>query len=211
MRTSILLCLAAALVALFGCSQDTSVTDPEAGALVFDAPLDLTEDPDGGTCPDVYWETTEELGDGLTLTWTSVLGGFDYTVGQAYNATTTWSLSSSTGPVPSASFVELGERAKGKNTWTPKAKNDPVTGSFDPGTPGDGTLPLTVNMSAMHRGDEDDLDGDGAPDWQGLIGNGHFWLVIELEGFNKSIKMGVNVHLEDPDESFADRCPTGSG
>jgi hypothetical protein len=203
MRNSIHLGLAAALVVFAGCSDETAVTEPDVDAIVFDAPLDLSEPPSGGTCPDVYWETTEELDDGVMLTWRSAFGGFSYGVTDAYAVQVEWTLTGAT--LLSASFVE---RAKGNNTWTPKSKRDPVSGSFTAGTPNGSSLPLTVNMSAMHRGDED-LDGDGVPDWRGLIGNGHFWLVLQLDGFQKAIKLGVNVHLEDPDDLFDHRCPTG--
>jgi hypothetical protein len=63
----------------------------------------------------------------------------------------------------------------------------------------------------MHQGN-DDVDGDGVDDWIGQIGNGHFWLIIDVDdgaGNVEQVKLGVNFHLEDPDDGSGDRCPTG--
>ncbi|MFQ6114419.1 MAG: hypothetical protein ACE5NG_10105, partial [bacterium] len=61
----------------------------------------------------------------------------------------------------------------------------------------DSSLDLTVKMEPMHRA----ID----PDWQGYIGNGHFKLELSVDGI--MVKLGVNVHLEDPDDGFNHRCP----
>ncbi|HSG82506.1 MAG TPA: hypothetical protein VLC48_09665 [Gemmatimonadota bacterium] len=200
MKTVLTLTLALALIAITGCRDESSLTEPDSDALVFDPVLDLDAPPSGGTCPDVYWETEELLEDGVTLTWTSAFGGYEYTIDTDYTALVSWSVDGA-----SATFIEFGARTDRsgnprKNTWTPRGR-DEVDGlliTLDP--------PVTVNLSDMHYSAED-IDDDGIIDWAGEIGNGHFWLVLDVEGINKPVKLGVNVHLEDPDNSTS-RCPT---
>jgi hypothetical protein len=204
MRTAIALCAAVAILVVVGCG-DESVTGPEGALQTFDPVSDFTVDPDGGSCPDVYWETVETLDNGVTVTWTSAFGGFDYGLGSGYGAAAMWSVD-----LGSATFVSFAPRKKGKNTWTPKGKV-PVNGVLSAGTAGAGSVPLTVSMSPMHQGN-DDVDGDGVDDWIGQIGNGHFWLIIDVDdgaGNVEQVKLGVNFHLEDPDDGSGDRCPTG--
>ena len=194
MKSPIVLALPIAFVALMSCGDEAA--GPAAGELVFDPPLDLTEPPSGGSCPNVYWESEELLDNGLTVRWTSGFGGFEYEQGADYTGLVAWSVDGG-----SATLTGAGVRSGG-HTWTPRGR-DSVEGtlvSVDP--------PFTVNMFDMHRGNED-TDGDGIPDWQGLIGNGHFWLVLQVDGMNKPIKLGVNYHLEDPDDGYSSRCPTG--
>jgi hypothetical protein len=194
MKRPVVVALTVALVALSGCEQAPS--GPGEDGLVFDPALDLTEPPSGGSCPNVYWESQELLENGATVTWTSGFGGFEYSQGSDYSGAVAWSVD-----FGSATLVSAGVRSRG-HTWTPRGQ-DSVDGTLVSATP-----PFTINMADMHRGDED-TDGDGVPDWQGLIGNGHFWLVVQVDGMNKPIKLGVNFHLEDPDDGFSSRCPTG--
>ncbi len=57
-------------------------------------------------------------------------------------------------------------------------------------------------MDPMHRA----IDTD--PDWEGYIGNGHGKLVLDVtNGTTVRAKLGLNVHLEDPDDGFDPRCP----
>jgi hypothetical protein len=202
MRAAVLF-LVTAGVPLLACRE--APTDAASQETVFDEPLDISGPPSGGACPNVFWETTELLDNGVTVTWTSAFGGFDYAVASEYTAAqATWSVD-----IGSATFVSFAARPHGK-TWTPRGR-DPVDGTLNVGVPGATSVALTVDMFDMHRGDEEDLDGDGFPDWQGLIGAGHFWLVLDVDdgaGSVERVKLGVNVHLEDPDDAFPDRCPT---
>jgi len=194
MKRPSIVALSIVIVGLSGCGQEpSSVTADE---LVLDPPLDLTEPPSGGSCPNVFWESEELLDDGLTVRWTSGFGGFEYDQGTEYTGLVTWSVDGGL-----ATLTSAGVRSGG-HTWTPRGR-DPVDGTLVSNDP-----PFIVNMFDMHRGAED-TDGDGVPDWQGFIGNGHFWLVIQVDGMNKPIKLGVNYHLEDPDDGFSSRCPTG--
>ncbi len=124
------------------------------------------------------------------MTWTSSFGGFDYIMGEGYTVNVAWTVDGGTATFES--FV-----AK-PNVWTPKYKeNRPgkgVNGTWDFV---EGTNGLTVIMAKMHRSEEED--------WQGYIGNGHFKLELMVDGVKA--KLGVNVHLEDPDYGFASRCP----
>jgi hypothetical protein len=130
------------------------------------------------------YESTETLSNGATVTWTSSFGGFDYTVEEDYTVKVAWTVDGRTATFES--FVEK------PNVWTPKDKKD----RLDKGVDGssdfiENTKELTVTMTKMHRSEEED--------WQGYIGNGHF-----------KAKLGVNVHLEDPDDpddGFVSRCP----
>ncbi|MFQ5865378.1 MAG: hypothetical protein ACE5IW_09145, partial [bacterium] len=97
----------------------------------------------------------------------------------------------------SATFVDFAERNK---VWTPpkdvNEDNEEIE-KWSTDNLTDSTIDLTVTMVSMHRA----ID----PDWQGYIGNGHFTLVLDVDGI--TVKLGVNVHLEDPDEGFSHRCP----
>lgn len=194
MKRPSIMAVSIAWMALWGCGQEPN--GPGVDELVLDPPLDFTEPPSGGTCPNVYWESQELLDNGATVTWTSGFGGFEYSDNTEYTASVAWSIEGGSGVLISA-----GERSHGL-TWTPKG-SDSVDGNLVSSDP-----PFTINMTDMHRGDED-IDGDGIPEWQGLIGNGHFWLVVEVDGLSRPVKLGVNIHLEDPDDGFSSRCPTG--
>ncbi|MGB5303003.1 MAG: PKD domain-containing protein [Gemmatimonadota bacterium] len=181
----------------------TTPTAPD-GETEFDPTFDVSLPPDGGTCPDVFYEQSRLLSNGTTVTWTSVLAGFDYSEGADYLADVNWSVDQGT-----VTFVGLTTR-NGPNTWTPRRD---VDGAMTPGAAGDGTLPVTVSMTPMHEAgeasdDDDDDEDDG--DWAGKIGNGHFWLRVEIEGADgkvKRVKLGVNFHLEDPADGFGTNCP----
>lgn len=139
-----------------------------------------------GDCPNIYYESSKVLKNGVKVTWTSSFGGFNYERGSDYGVTVTWSVDAGT-----AEFVSFTAKRK---TWTPKGVNG--SSSFDPGTGN-----LTVSMLPMHRAVEQD--------WQGYIGNGHFKLELKVTNGNGTVwaKLGVNVHLEDPDDGYSWRCP----
>ena len=181
--------------------------DPAGSEIaVFDPVYDFTAPPDGGTCPDVFNEDTELLENGVTLTWTSGLGGFDYTEGTDYVGTVNWSVDQG-----SAVFDDFTVRSPMPKTWTPVGSSGMnVDGTMTPGAGGDGTVDVTVNMTPMHDvgADPDEPEEDG---WMGQIGNGHFWLLLTVddgEGNEEMVKLGVNFHLEDPAEGFDARCPS---
>lgn len=201
--------LAALVLAVSACDDSpmSSATEgPTDGSTVeFDPAFDVTLPPDGGTCPDVYYESTELLDNGVTLTWTSVIAGFDYTEGADYVGTIEWSVD-----MGSTTYDAFTVR-NGPKTWTPWGRNAPdVDGTMTPGAAGDGTLDVTVNMTPMHFSSED-YEPDGIVDWEGKIGNGHFWLRLAVddgEGNIENVKLGVNFHLEDPADGYDTRCPT---
>lgn len=197
MRSIVTLCVATALLAFFGCKGGSSPTVAGQDVVVIDPPIDMSDQPDGGTCPNVFFESEALLSNGLTLTWTSSFGGFDYDIGADCVASVEWSLDSG-----SASFVSFGPR-KAKNTFTPRGR-DSAEGTVSHSSPGAGDVGATVNMHEMHRAVE--------PDFLGEIGNGHFWLILDVKndaGSAVRVKLGVNIHLEDPDDRFEDRCPNG--
>ena len=175
----------------FAACDDVPTTPPVSDSeAVFDPAFDVTLPPDGGTCPNVFYESSEVLSNGVTVTWTSVLAGFDYTEGEDYVADVMWSVDPG-----GATYVDFTGR-NGPNTWTPRRI---VDGVMTPGVAGEGTLPVTVSMSPMHA------TGDGQ------MGNGHFWLRLDVddgEGMVRKVKLGVNFHLEDPAEGAESHCPT---
>ncbi len=191
-------------VGLVGCDEST-VSPATDGIVEFSPVFDLTLPPDGGTCPDVFYEEMLLLDNGVTVTWTSVIAGFDYTLGADYVGTVIWSVD-----LGSATHDGFGTK-NGPNTWTPKGKSKAdVGGIMTPGTPGEGTIDVTVSMDPMHLSEED-YDLDGIIDWEGRIGNGHFWLFLTVddgEGNAEEVKLGVNFHLEDPAEGYGNRCPS---
>jgi hypothetical protein len=189
-------CIAALALALAACGDGNQALSPDSTDLtVFDPVFNVTLPPDGGTCPDVYYEESELLDNGVTLTWTSVLAGFDYTEGTDYVAgIVTWSVDQG-----SASYDGFTVRKNSRRTWTPVGSSGAdVEGTMTPGTPGDGTLDVTVNMTPMH--------GTEAAQ----IGTGHFWLLLTVDdgaGNEEQVKLGVNYHLEDPAEGAENNCP----
>jgi mono/diheme cytochrome c family protein len=66
-------------------------------------------------------------------------------------------------------------------------------------------------MMPMHpAGNPDHDDDDDEEAWAGKIGNGHFWLRLEIddgEGNVERVKLGVNLHLEDPADGYGTNCP----
>lgn len=197
MRILIALGVAASLIAFTACGEE-SVTESDSDVLVLDVPLDLEAPPDGGTCPDVYWMSEEEVDDGIVIRWSSALAGYDYAIPGDYAAAVVWEIEGATATVN----IESGVRAHG-NTWTPRGR-DSAEGNLVSNDP-----PFTVAMTEGHTA-EDDIDDDGVVDWAGEIGTGHFWLQLDVDGMRKPVKLGVNVHLEDPDENagFGPRCPS---
>lgn len=175
---------------LWSCSQ-SQISDPSFNETSHQS--NLTKGSVGsigdllGDCPDIYYESTKTLKNGAVVTWTSSFGGFDYTMGSPYTVTVTWSVENG-----SAQFLDF--KAK-KKVWTPPRD---VEGNwlFD-----DATNELTVTMTQMHRSVQ--------PGWQGYIGNGHFKLELNVTNASGTVKakLGVNVHLEDPDPGYPDRCP----
>lgn len=145
-----------------------------------------------GECPNIFFESTKQLSNGAEVTWTSSFGGFDYEKGTPYTVTVTWKTMGA-----SATFVDFAERNK---VWTPPKdvnKGAEATTRWSTNNRTDSSLDLTVKMEPMHRA----ID----PDWQGYIGNGHFKLELSVDGI--MVKLGINVHLEDPDDGFNHRCP----
>ncbi|MFO7587803.1 MAG: hypothetical protein R6X22_06985 [Gemmatimonadota bacterium] len=203
-RSLVPLGLVALAIGLVACGDSPTAATSD-GTVEFDPVFDFTLPPDGGTCPDVYYESSQLLDNGVTVTWTSALGGFDYVEGADYVGTVDWSVD-----LGSTAFVGFTERS-GPKTWTPWGRNAPdVEGTMTPGTAGDGTIDVTVNMTPMHISSED-YEPDGTIDWEGLIGNGHFWLLLDVddgEGNVESVKLGVNFHLEDPADGYLTRCPS---
>ena len=203
------LALAALTLTVAACDESpmSNSTDgaSDGFATEFDPTFDVNLPPDGGTCPDVYYESTELLDNGVLLTWTSVIAGFDYTEGTDYVGTVEWSVD-----MGSATYDAFTVR-NGPKTWTPWGRNAPdVDGVMTPGTAGEGTLDVTVNMTPMHFSSED-YEPDGIVDWEGMIGNGHFWLRLAVddgEGNIENVKLGVNFHLEDRADGYDTRCPS---
>ena len=196
----------------FTACDDTPTTPSQTdGETVFDPSFDVDGPPDGGTCPNVYYEESELLDNGVTVTWTSVLAGFDYTEGADYVGNVMWSVD-----MGAASFVDFTTR-RGRNTWTPRGpRGSGVDGAMTPGAAGDGTIPVTVSMTPMHEAgnEESDDDGDEEDDWAGKKGTGHFWLRLEIDDGEDNVervKLGVNFHLEDPADGFDPNCPDGDG
>ncbi len=210
MTRKLLYCGVLTLTIGFAACETSSPTslegDTDAGTTTYDPVLDFTAPPDGGTCPDVFFEETEVLDNGVAVTWTSGFGGFDYTEGTDYVGTVVWSVDQG-----DATFDGFTMRSPMPNTWTPLGPGgDAVDGTMMSGAEGDGSVDVTVNMSPMHDvgADTEDAEADG---WMGQIGNGHFWLLLTVddgEGNDESVKLGVNFHLEDPADGFAARCPS---
>ena len=191
------------LLALAACQGSEPIAGPDpAGIVSLDPTFDITGPADGGTCPDVFYEHTELLENGATVTWTNVLGGFDYGLGTEYSAEVRWSVDGGTGE-----YVEFTKR-NGKNTWTPRfGKDDGVDGMLIVGAAGAGSVAVTVSMDPMKSVGGSDGNGD---DWAGLKGTGHFWLRLDVDnGFGEveSVKLGVNFHLEDPADGHEPFCP----
>jgi len=178
------------------CDEAPTTAPVTDGETVFDPAFDVTGPPDGGTCPDVYYEESELLDNGVTVTWTTVLAGFEYTEGEDYVADVNWSVDLGT-----AEYEDFTER-NGPNTWTPRgSKKEPpdVDGTWGVDPAGVGTVPVTVTMTPMHAAEA------------GQIGNGHFWLRLKVddgEGNVEMVKLGVNFHLEDPADGFGNNCPS---
>ncbi|MFQ5810769.1 MAG: hypothetical protein ACE5JM_14230 [Armatimonadota bacterium] len=186
MRHVIATGLAVLLVSTLGCSDDYPTATGED--LAAPRPASAKAGP-FGTCPDIYYESDKTLDNGAIVTWRSSFGGFNYTQGQPYTVTVVWGVQGG-----SATFVGFGPKNR---AWTPKGVGGTVPGTAYPGSTGSNSMDLTVNMNPMHWAVE--------PDWQGYIGNGHFKLELDVDGI--ATKLGVNVHLEDPDGSYGDRCP----
>ncbi len=193
-------------VALGACQGGEPPTAPDVrGPVSYDPAFDVGELPDGGDCPDVYYEHTETLDNGAEVTWTSALAGFDYAIGESYVADVQWSVSGG-----SATYAGFTER-NGNATWTPKGgKGGGVDGTMTPGSAAAGSVPVTIAMEPMKDVGNADGDGDDPEDWAGAFGTGHFWLLLDVEngeGETESVRLGVNVRLEDPAEGYAPRCP----
>ena len=194
------------LLALGACSGSEPVTGPDPAEVVnFDPMFDVTAPADGGTCPDVYYEHTELLGNGATVTWTNVIAGFDYDLSTDYLAQIQWSVEDGSG-----AYVDFTTR-NGPNTWTPRSGNNgSVDGMMSAGVPDAGSVPITVSMDPMKSVGGSGNGGDDPDDWSGWKGSGHFWLRLDVEngeGEIESVKLGVNFHFEDPADGFEPRCP----
>ena len=205
MRSIITLGIVALFVALIGCGGDSSTTGVGDEVFVVDPPFDMSSSPDGGGCTDIYYESDALLPNGVTVNWRSAFGGFEYQILADYTATVVWWLNDGTAE---ASFVDFGERSKGK-TFTPRGR-DSAEGDISHNNLVEswGTLDMTVKMYEMHWAVDPAFDE--TPKFQGDIGNGHFWLILDVDngsGHTVRAKLGVNVHLEDPDNGIDNRCP----
>jgi len=183
MKNTTALFLPLAFLAFLGCSDENrypTSSDQDRAAIQSFLPK-----VQGGTCPDIFEQSTKTLSNGAIVTWTSGFSGYDYGKGTNYTVTVGWTVSGG-----SATFVSFGQKKEG---WTPKA----VNGTWSINNQTANSIDLTVNMNPMHRVVQ--------PDWQGFIGNGHFVLELKVDGVKT--KLGVNIHLEDPDPGFANRCP----
>jgi hypothetical protein len=193
---------AVVLVALGACSGDPGTAPDPADILTYDPAFDVTALADGGTCPDVFQEHTQVLPNGATVTWTSGIGGFDYDVGTDYSTQVHWSVDGGTGE-----YTGLTERP-GNGTWLPRSgKDSGVDGILMVGVAGAGFVPVTVSMDPMMSVDASGDDGD---EWAGFAGTGRFWLRLAVQGGKgkaRSVRLGVNVHLEDPADGYQTRCP----
>ena len=193
---------AVVLVALGACSGDPGTAPDPADILTYDPAFDVTAPADGGTCPDVFQEHTQVLPNGATVTWTSGIGGFDYDVGTDYSTQVHWSVDGGTGE-----YTGLTERP-GNGTWLPRSgKDSGVDGILMVGVAGAGFVPVTVSMDPMMSVDASGDDGD---EWAGFAGTGRFWLRLAVQGGKgkaRSVRLGVNVHLEDPADGYQTRCP----
>lgn len=193
MRIGVTLILAVVLLAFLGCNSENPIstsTDQDQAAFDQQGKPKPPRDRDPKDCTEcdansnIVCTSSKTLSNGATVTWTSSFGGFDYAGGD-YTVTVSWS-------VVDGSATFTGFDAK-KKTWTPKG----VGGTWS--TASSTSLNLTVNMDPMHRA----IDVD--PAWEGYIGNGHFKLELDVDGVKA--KLGVNVHLENPDDGFGARCP----
>ena len=65
------------MIIALACSEGSSVV---TGPTVFeiDPVFSMTAAAAGGSCPDLFYETTVTLPNGASVTWTSSFGGFDY-------------------------------------------------------------------------------------------------------------------------------------
>lgn len=193
---------AVVLLAVAACSGDPGTGPDPAEILTYDPVFDVTSQADGGTCPDVFYEHTQALPNGATLTWTGVIAGFEYSRGADYSAQVNWSVEGGIGE-----YVSLTERP-GNGTWTPRSGRDAgVDGILIVGAAGAGFVPVTVSMDPMRSVGASEDDGD---DWAGFEGTGRFWLRLNVEnakGKTRTIRLGVNIHLEDPIDGYESRCP----
>ncbi|MFQ5511784.1 MAG: hypothetical protein ACE5EO_08045 [Candidatus Krumholzibacteriia bacterium] len=143
--------------------------------------------PPVGNCPDIYYESDKTLSNNAVVVWTSSFGGFEYSAGGSYTVTVSWTVTGAS----SVSYEGFDEKRK---AWTPRGSAGGW--SVDDSNASNGSIDLTVTMSDMHRSVK--------PNWAGYIANGHFKLQLDVDGIRA--KLGVNIHLEDPDTATTSRC-----
>jgi hypothetical protein len=193
------------LVMTGACSTIDAVSGPDTiGSQTLDPVFDVTGLADGGICPTVYYEHSEILKNGVHIGWRNVVADFDYSQGETIEIPVMWWIVEGAGAVTFRGFTER----NGPNTWTPAGGPEGgVTGEMYPGTEDVDWIPIQVSMRSMKKVGK---PGDDAGTWSGRFGVGHFWLQLLVEnneGEPELARLGVNVHLEDPDVGADLRCP----
>jgi hypothetical protein len=158
------------LLAVAACSGDPGTGPDPAEVLTYDPVFDVTSQADGDTCPDVFYEHTQVLPTGATVTWTGVVGGFDYGRGTDYSAQVNWSVDGGTGE-----YVSLSERP-GNGTWILRfGKDAGVDGMLIVGAAAAGSVPVTVSMDPMKSVGDSQDDGTNGPGSRGRAVSGFGW------------------------------------
>lgn len=193
------------LVMTGACSGGDAVSGPDSiGTQTLDPAFDVTAVADGGTCPTVFYEHSEVLENGVHIGWQNGAANFDYTLGETIEMPVEWWIVEGGGAVEFWDFTER----NGPNTWTPAGGSEGgVSGTMHPGAANVDWVSIQVSMESMKTVGK---PGDDSGTWSGRFGVGHFWLHLLVEndeGDEELVKLGVNVHLEEPDVGAATRCP----
>jgi hypothetical protein len=193
------------LVMTCACSGSDAVSGPDTiGTQTLDPAFDVTGVADGGTCPTVFYEHSEMLENGVHIGWRNVVADFDYSQGETTEIPLEWWIVEGAGSVTFRDFTER----NGPNTWTPAGGPEGgVSGEMTLGAVGVDWVSLQLSMESMKTVGK---PGDDSDTWSGRFGVGHFWLQLLVEndgGDEELVKLGVNVHLEDPDVGAELRCP----
>lgn len=181
-----LIALLIPLMTTWGCKDNGSspISADDASSRPSLASSTVEKEGPFGECPDFYYVSTKVV-DGDTVRWTSSFARFDYTQGSEDTLRVWWSVSGG-----GADFIDFYEK---KKPYTPP-KHTHGTSNYVLGAGNE--LELFLTLDAMHRW------------WGGSMGNAHF--MLELNVNNTRVKLGVNAHMEDPDEGVDPRCPEGS-
>jgi len=193
------------LVMTGACSGGDAVSGPDSTRTqTLDPAFDVAGLADGGICPKVFYEHSEVLENGVHIGWRNVVADFDYALGETIEMPVEWWIVDGVG---GASFRDFTER-NGPNTWTPAGGPEGgVSGEMHHGPADVDWVSIQVSMESMKTVGK---PGDDSGRWRGRFGVGHFWLHLLVEndeGDPEFVKLGVNVHLEDPDAGAELRCP----